>query len=165
MKWLQLNPIVDQQDISFLKNEVSRVKSVILSAEQELRDEEACQAGGRWRGPIPYMRLILCFMEDTIKIAFLRRADARTCLELGARNSPDVRPPTVFELIADNWSDSAFSPVAAVSDCHEDFSSPTNYAHSHVTSLMRAIPQKVEDAFASIRSNLIPIIQNWERSG
>jgi hypothetical protein len=53
MEWLQLNPIVDQQDISFLKNEISRVKSVILSADRELRDEEARQAGGHWRGPIP----------------------------------------------------------------------------------------------------------------
>ena len=53
---------------------------------------------------------------------FLRRADARTRLELDARNSPDVRPPTVFELLADKWNDSAFNPVAAVSDCHEDFS-------------------------------------------
>jgi hypothetical protein len=30
---------------------------------------------------------------------------------------------------------------------------------------MRATPQKVEDALASIRSNLIRIIQNWGRSG
>ena len=165
MEWLQLHPIMDQQDISFLKNEVCRVKTVILNAEQERRDEEARQAGGQWRGPIPYMRLILCLTEDDIKIAFLRRADARTRLELDARNSPDVRPPTVFELIANKWNDSAFNPVAAVSDCHEDFSSPTNCAHSQVAALMRATPQKVEDALASIRSNLVRFIQNWERSG
>jgi hypothetical protein len=30
---------------------------------------------------------------------------------------------------------------------------------------MEASPQKVEDAFASMRSNLLRIIQNWERSG
>ena len=165
MEWLQLHPIVDQQDILFLKNETCRVKTVILNAEQERRDEEARHAGGQWRGLIPYMRLILCLTEDAIKIAFLRRADARTRLELDARNSTDVRPPTVFELIADKWNDSAFNPVAAVSDCHEDFSSPTNCAHSQVAALMQATPQKVEDALASIRSNLVRIIQNWERSG
>jgi hypothetical protein len=116
-------------------------------------------------GPIPYMRLILCFTEDAIKIALFWQADARTHLELDAQNFPDVRPPTVFELIVDKCNDSAFNPVAAVPDCHEDFSSPTNCAHSKVASLMRATPQKVEDALASTRSNLICIIQNWERSG
>ena len=66
--------------------------------------------------PIPYKRLILWFAEDAIKIDFLRRADAKTRLEVDAQNSPDVRPPTVFELIADKWNDSAFNPVPAVSD-------------------------------------------------
>jgi hypothetical protein len=62
-------------------------------------------------------------------------------------------------------NDEGFNPVAAVSsDCHVNFSIPTNYAHSQVASLMRATPQKVEDVLASIRSNLLRIIQNWERS-
>ncbi len=63
-------------------------------------------------------------------------------------------------------NDEGFNPVAAVSsDCHVNFSIPTNYAHSQVASLMRATPQKVEDVLASIRSNRLRIIQNWERSG
>ena len=162
---LQVHPIVDEHDILFLKNEVRHVKTIIMNAEQERRDEKARQAGGQWRGPIPHIRLILCLTEDAIKIAFLRRADARTRLELDARNS-NVRPPAVFELIADKWIDrSDFNPVAAVSECHKEFSAPTNCAHSQVAGLMQATPQKVEDALASIRSNLLRIIENWERSG
>ena len=164
MEWLQEHPLVDEQDISFLKNEVYRVKAVILNAQQEQQDEEARQAGGQWRGPIPYMRLILCLTEDAVKAAFLRRADARTRQELDARNS-DVRPPTAFELIANKWNDKDFNPVAAASECHEDFSAPTNCAHSQVATLMPASSQKVEDVLASIRSNLLRVIQNWERSG
>jgi hypothetical protein len=110
------------------------------------------------------MRLIMCLTDDDIKAAYLRRADARTRRELDARNS-DVRAPTAFELLAEKWNDEGFNPVAAVSDCHVDFSVPMNCAHSHVASLMRATPQKVEDVLASIRSNLLRIIQNWERSG
>jgi hypothetical protein len=49
IEWLKPNPIVDQQGISFLKNEISRVKSEILNAEQERWDEEARQAIGQWR--------------------------------------------------------------------------------------------------------------------
>lgn len=164
MEWLQEHPLVDQQDIEFLKNEVHRVRAVILNAQQEVRDEEARRAGGQWRGPIPYMRLILCLTEDAVKAAFLRRADARTRQELDARNS-DVRPPTAFELIADKWNDKDFNPVAPASECHEDFAAPTNCAHSQVATLMPATSQRVEDALASIRSNLLRVIQDWERSG
>ena len=162
--WLQEHPVVDPQDVLFLKNEVSRVKDVILNAQQEQQEEEARQAAGQWRGRIPYMRLFLCLIQDDIKSAFLRRADTRTRHELDARNSV-VRPPTAFELISDRWNDEGFNPVAPISECHEDFATPTNCAHSEVTALMRATPQKVEDVLASIRSNLLRIIQNWERSG
>ena len=115
-----------------------------MNSEQERRDEEACQAVGQWRGRIAYMRLILCLTteDDAIKIPFLRRGDARSRLELDALNS-NVRPPTVFELIADKWNDCAYNPVAAVSEwCHKDFSATTNCAHSEVAALMRATPQK-----------------------
>jgi hypothetical protein len=106
------------------------------------------------------MRLILYLAEDATRIAFLRQTDTRTRLELDAQNSPNVRPQTVFELIANKWNNGALNPAAAVSDCHADFSSPTNCAHSQVAALMRATPQKVEDALASIRSNHICVIQN-----
>ena len=129
VQWLQVHPVVDQEEISFLKNEVRRVKEIVLNAQQERRDEEARQAGGQWRGPVPYLRLMLCLTEDAIKAAFLRRADARSRLELDARNSA-VRPPTAFELIANKWNDKDYNPVTAVSDCHEDFAAPIDCAHN-----------------------------------
>ena len=76
-----------------------------------------------------------------------------------------MRPATAFELVADKWNDEAFNPVAPVFDCHQDFFLPTNCGHSEVSSLARVSPQKVEDALAAMRSNLLRIIQNWERSG
>jgi hypothetical protein len=112
------------------------------------------------------MHLIMCLTQDDIKSAFLwHAADARTCHKLYACNS-EVRPPTAFELIADRWTnDEDFNPVAPASNCHEDFLEATDCSHSHVAMLMQAAPQKVEDALASMRSNLLQIIQNWERSG
>ncbi len=56
MQWLQVHPVIDQEEISFLKNEVRRVNEIDLNAQQERRDEEARQAGGQWRGPVPYLR-------------------------------------------------------------------------------------------------------------
>jgi hypothetical protein len=107
---------------------------------------------------------MLCLTEDAIKASFLRRADARSCLKLDARNSA-VRPPTAFELIANTWNDKDYNPVTAVSDCHEDFAAPIDCAHNRVTMLVPAVPEKVEDHLASIRSNLLRIIADWERSG
>ena len=164
IEWLQENPASDQEDIRFLKCEVQRVKEIIINAQQERQDNEARQTGGQWRGHIPYMCLIMCLTDDDSKTVYLRRADARTRRKLDARNS-DVRSPTAFELLAEKWNDKGFNPVAVVSDCHVDFSAPINCAHSKVKALMRATPQKVEDFLASIRSNLLRIIQNWERSG
>jgi hypothetical protein len=69
------------------------VKEVILNAQQERQDNKARQTGGQWRSHIPYMRLIMCFIDDNIKAAYLRRAHARTRRELDARNS-EVRSPT-----------------------------------------------------------------------
>ena len=163
IRWLEEHPPKDEQDILFLKNEVQRLKAIVLEAHQERQEQEARQSG-QWRGAIPYMRLIMCLIQDDIKSSFLRRADARTRQELDARNS-EARPQTAFELIADRWNDEHFNPVAPSSNCHEDFLATTDCSHSRVAMMMRAAPQKVEDILTSMRSNLLRIIQNWERSG
>ena len=106
----------------------------------------------------------MCLTQDDIKNAFLHRADARTRQELDGRNS-EVRRRTAFELIADRWNDPGFNSVAPPSDCHEDFISEINLAHTEVAMLNPATPDKVEHAFTSMRCNLIRIIQNWERIG
>jgi hypothetical protein len=121
----------------FLKNEVQRLKVLISSAAQEerQREGEAGQLIGHWRGPIPYMRLIMCLTQDyDIKAAFLWRVDARSRQELDASNL-SVRPPTVFEMIADTWNDKDFNPIAPASDCDKDFFVATNCAYSQVSML------------------------------
>jgi hypothetical protein len=47
IKWLQEHPVLDQQYVSFLKNEVTRVKDIILSTQQEQQEEANQQAGGQ----------------------------------------------------------------------------------------------------------------------
>jgi hypothetical protein len=43
--------------------------------------------GQKWRGLVPYLRLILCLTQDSVKSLYLTRADARSCQQLDARNS------------------------------------------------------------------------------
>jgi hypothetical protein len=166
-RWLQQHPITNETDILFLKKETERLRSILTLANEEQLDilnGVSQKSGGSWRGNLPYLRLIMCLVQDDIKNVFLRRADAQTRQQLDSRNS-EVRLPTAFELIASKWNDESFDPVVPPSDCHEDFTESIPCPHSSVSGMAPATPEKVEDIFTSMRSNLLRIIQNWERSG
>jgi hypothetical protein len=75
------------------------------------------------------------------------------------------RPKTVFAVIAEMWNSRTYNPVAPPSTCNFDFQTATDCSFEAVSTLNPATPQKVQDIFASMRSNLLRIIQNWERSG
>ena len=63
------------------------------------------------------------------------------------------------------WNSRSYNPLAPPSMCHIDFQSATHCSFQAVSSLQAATPQKIQDIFASLRNNLLQIIQNWERSG
>lgn len=71
----------------------------------------------------------------------------------------------MFEVIAELWNDASFNPIAPPLECHPDFQVATDCSHVLVAQLIPATPQKIEDCFTSMRSKLIRIIDNWERSG
>jgi hypothetical protein len=75
------------------------------------------------------------------------------------------RSQTVFEAIADLWNSPAFNPYAPPSECHSDYVTGTICFHNEIVDYSVATAQKVEDILASFRSDLIRIINNWERSG
>lgn len=103
IEWLESHPIKDQADIAFLTAETLRLKQMLLrrAREQQVLPSDLAGGGGstdasgggnnrggsNWRGIVPYLRLIMCFTQDNIKAAFLRRADAPSRAELDARNS------------------------------------------------------------------------------
>ena len=76
-----------------------------------------------------------------------------------------VRSQTVFERMAELWNSSAFNPSAPSSSCHEDFMSSTDCSYDLVSALIPATPQRIQDFFTSMRSDLVRIISNWETSG
>jgi hypothetical protein len=115
--------------------------------------EEADVQAGKWRGATPYMRLIMCLIQDDIKVAYHRHGDALTQQVLDARNS-ESRPPTVFKMLADRWNDPSFNPIAPASACHEEFTGTTNCSHNLVAMIILATPQKVKDSLVSIHVNL-----------
>jgi hypothetical protein len=80
-----------------------------------------------------------------------------------ARHHP--RPQTVFELVSDMWNSPDFNPVAPASECHSDFQSAIMCSYEQVEGLCPATPQRIEDVFTSMRSDLLRIITRWEQSG
>ena len=89
MEWLEQNTMREEKDIEFLTVEVSRLCDVLERAQQHtVESSVSASSGGRnWRGMIPYLRIIMCLTQDSVKSLFLIRANARTRRELDARNS------------------------------------------------------------------------------
>ena len=164
ISWLKAHPITAESDILFIKKESSRVRTVLEEANREAEMNESLTRAGQWRGPVPILRLGHCLIEDDIKSCFLRRNDARRRRELDDRNSAD-RPLTAYELIANKWNDSTFNPRSMITNCHEDFETPIDISHTAVCNMADATPAKVEDVLTTIRTHLIRLITDWERSG
>ena len=162
-KFLERNPIQDPADILFLKTEIRRFEGLFHAAEEEERNDGTRDAAS-WRGNVPYLRLIMCLIDDDVKEAYLHRADAITRQQLDARNS-ESRAPTAFELLASKWNDSDFNPTAPASTCHFDYFDATDCSHSQVEMMTPATAEKVEKILTTVRSHLLRMIQNWETSG
>ena len=76
-----------------------------------------------------------------------------------------IRPQTVSERIVELWNSSAFNPSAPSSSCHKDFMSSTDCSYDLVSAHIPASPQRIQDFFTSMRSDLVRIVSNWETSG
>ncbi|KAI2506748.1 hypothetical protein MHU86_7643 [Fragilaria crotonensis] len=171
IEWLQQNPVHDDVDVDFLTMEVARLCGGILIRAQQ-QQEETCElvaanasnVGGRWRGSVPYLCVIMCLTQDQVKALFRTRADVQTRQTLDARHS-ERRPKTVFEVISDLWNSPEFNPIAPASDCHVDYVSATICSYEQVAALLPATPQKIQDIFAPMQSDLLRIISRWEQSG
>jgi hypothetical protein len=168
IEWLKENPILSDDDIAFLHRKVMEVREVVAngttqkSVNQESDGDR--ETGNKWIGPLPYLRLIHCLLEDDIKEAFLRRHRSKTIQEIDARRS-DVRPDDVHDLIANKWNSSTFNPKTMVSNCHYDYAQEIDIGYEVTRDFSRATPTKVKDKLAKMKSDLTSIISKWERSG
>ena len=86
MEWLESNPVREDDCKAFIAAEVGRLR-VTLEQLQQQACESAPAGGGKWRGNVPYLCVILCLTDDDVKQLYLRRADAMTRQELDTRNS------------------------------------------------------------------------------
>jgi hypothetical protein len=157
--WLIANPIVGEDDVIFIRRRCEEFDA----ASQAADTEKLAASDGNWRGSVPYLRIILCLIED-IRDKFAHRDDPQSRVEFDGRNS-DTRKSTVYELIAERWNSDTFNPVLGPSLAHEDFREPTDCAFSNVRGLAKATALKIQNYISSMRADLSRMIQNWELSG
>lgn len=170
--WLKANPITSDEDVAFLLQKAEEVKNVVANATQKAPTQQGNQqgtdaeseTGNKWFGPLPYLRLMHCLLEDDIKDKWIRRNRAKTIQEIDARRS-DIRQPDVHEMIADRWNSKEFNPTTMVSNCHFHFSQEIDIGFQVTAEFARATPTKVKDKFAKMKTDLTSIIDKWERSG
>jgi hypothetical protein len=115
-------------------------------------------------GPLPYLRLIHCLLEDDVKDKWIHRNDPQTIQQIDARNS-DARVENAYEMISSRWNANFFNPKTTVSNCHHDFLHEIDIGYDACLEFVRATPTKVKDKLAKMKTDLTIIIQKWERSG
>lgn len=170
VEWLKDNPIKTKDDVAFLYRKAKEMKEIAANATQKAPAASANQSldgepRNKWFGPLPYLRLIHCLLEDDIKERWIHRNDPKSIQEIDARNS-NARAENAFELIASRWNSTDFEPTTMIAPgCHVDFSTGIDIGFQATADFARATPTKVKDKIAKMKTNLTLIIQKWERSG
>ena len=161
LQWLMQNPVTNADDVVFLEKKVAEVIQIAAAAADCQGDEDS---GKNWVGPLPYLCLIHCLLEDDIHDKWIHRNDPRSIQEIDARNS-EVRVETAYEMIASRWNSTTFNPKTTISNCHYDFKEEHDVGHKACSEFARATAIKVKDKLARMKTDLTTIIQKWERSG
>jgi hypothetical protein len=137
---LEKKPITDAIDVAFLRAKVKEMKELQLAVQAE---SQAVSKTGHWTQEVPYLRLILCLIQDDIKPKWLSRAQPLTRQQLDGRNS-EVRDETVYEMISDHWNSPTFNPQLDPSPIHFNYRNAIPLGHSTVAHLTEATPEKVK---------------------
>lgn len=165
-KWLDDHPIDKEPDLDFLRKTISTCRQSSQRA-QAYRQFERDAASSNWIGKYPYLRLIHCIVDDSIKESFIKRNDIQPGrMEVENRNSSN-REKTVWEQIADLWNNPSFAPVTegGLTELHFDFIPSISIPHEKISSMNPATPQFVQNKITGMVTSLTRIISNWERSG
>ena len=81
------------------------------------------------------------------------------------RITEELRRSSVWQLMADKWTDPMFLPItAALPDVHSEFGLPIPLAFETVSHMQPATVEKVEERWQSMNLQLNRIISNWECS-
>jgi hypothetical protein len=85
MTWLHDNPVREGDCQAFLSAEVEKLRNILHRLQEQAA--ESAPTTSKWRGNVPYLRVIMCLTDDHVKHLFINRANVRTRQEVDGRNS------------------------------------------------------------------------------
>jgi hypothetical protein len=83
MEWLTSNPVVDLDCKEFLEKEAERVTKFLNDALKEEDMEASAICLSAWAGPKPYLRLVHCIIDDSVKSHYLQRDAVLSRAQIG----------------------------------------------------------------------------------
>jgi hypothetical protein len=158
-KWLEENPIKEADDVAFLKRTVSKHRQALLSAQSATEQESQ---GLNRTGSLPYLRLIHCIVDDSIKNDYKNRDRVEAGrMAIENRNSV-VREENVWEKIANLWNNPNFEPETLIfPDLHPyEFQTSQKLSFDQVQLMSKAVASKVKDKIALMTRTLRRCIDN-----
>ena len=165
LAWLKEHPITNEEDIDFIRSKVSTFLINVRLAEAE--KAETFGKRDQWSGIIPLLRLIHCLVDfDDIKEALQTSFSTKSRQEIDGRNNTETMRVDPWSLVADKWNDRGYNPNSTVfDDLHDEFRKCTDISHKQVEGMGKCTPDKAKKKFFSMKNDLIPIKNNWEKSG
>ncbi|CAB9512535.1 hypothetical protein SEMRO_541_G163160.1 [Seminavis robusta] len=162
--WLQAHPLDNKNDRAFVIAEERKLFDMVTKSDLEKEDKsEKKEKASPWVDTQPYIRLIECMLDDSIRESFLEMHRLGDREELDARNSED-RPETVFESCARLFNDPNHEVFSrCLPDLHFTFAEVLDCCFDHMPG--RITPDEVKRRWGDCRAKLIKIIAKWELSG
>jgi hypothetical protein len=160
---LKANPIVDPIDTKFLVEEINKTyQGIRLEQEELLASQQASLANRNW-AESNWLRLYCAAFDDNARPLMLTKDDYMTQLELDGRNS-SKRPPSYYQVIADNYNSDTVYVTKALPSLHDDFADQFVLRFQDLPGGSMTAEQ-VKNCLSDARAKLIPVVYRWEQSG
>ena len=156
--WLIAHPILEFNDIEFLKKTEQKIVDDILAekAEKERMKNEKNEKEAReaWRTMEPYLRMHLCMVHESAIPELLKKDDVMDRPTLDARNNEN-RPLNWYEIVAKLWNDPTLVlTTEALPDLHDSFAYEIELKHEDMPG-GNITADDVKSRFADCRAMLI----------
>ena len=171
LTWLRENPLLNTDDIAYVKDKIGVLKNCIVLAEAENKNGTAAAAAAgkapSFRGTTAHLRLIEAVIgaEDS-RMAYLKDLNSLKRHELDGRHNPLSARPNPWQLASQYYNDPSFKPVStAYPNLHSALAVEIDCSWDAVLHLGPISPEKAKDKFSKMRVETNIVMNKWNRSG
>jgi hypothetical protein len=149
MKWLQKYPVDVLPDVTTICDGIDKFN---YDTEEKTKEFQ-----NHWTSDIPYLRLMHCFLDESIRAAYR--------LHCFPNNRKAKGNHDIFNTIANKWNNQQFNPnTTMIPSLHSDFCTSKSLAYELIADLPPITCYKVRRALEYMRHLLTMTIRRWEFS-